>query len=71
MTKTRTESDSFGTIDVDASRYWGAQTQRSVELFRIGGYVAGDARITEINGPIGLMRRDLSLWIEGDGGEKG
>lgn len=42
-----------------------------VELFRIGGYVAGDARITEINGPIGLMRRDLRLWIEGDGGEKG
>jgi fumarate hydratase class II len=33
---TRTESDSMGTIDVDAARYWGAQTQRSLENFRIG-----------------------------------
>ncbi len=33
---TRTERDSFGPIDVPADRYWGAQTQRSVELFRIG-----------------------------------
>ena len=33
---TRTESDSFGTIEVEASRYWGAQTQRSLENFRIG-----------------------------------
>jgi fumarate hydratase class II len=37
MTKTRTESDSFGNIDVDASRYWGAQTQRSLQNFKIGG----------------------------------
>ena len=34
---TRTESDSFGNIDVDASRYWGAQTQRSLQNFKIGG----------------------------------
>ena len=34
---TRTETDSFGPIEVDASRYWGAQTQRSLEHFRIGG----------------------------------
>lgn len=33
----RQESDSFGPIAVDASRYWGAQTQRSIENFRIGG----------------------------------
>jgi len=33
---TRTESDSMGTIEVDAARYWGAQTQRSLENFRIG-----------------------------------
>src|SRR5690606_19841758 len=32
----RTESDSFGPIQVEASRYWGAQTQRSLENFRIG-----------------------------------
>ena len=34
---TRTESDSFGPIDVPADRYWGAQTQRSIQNFRIGG----------------------------------
>ena len=35
-TGTRTESDTFGPIEVDASRYWGAQTQRSLENFKIG-----------------------------------
>jgi len=34
--KTRTESDTFGPIAVPADRYWGAQTQRSIENFRIG-----------------------------------
>ena len=32
----RTESDSMGNIDVPADRYYGAQTQRSLENFRIG-----------------------------------
>ena len=36
-TKTRSESDSFGPIDIPADRLWGAQTQRSLENFRIGG----------------------------------
>jgi fumarate hydratase class II len=36
MTATRTESDTFGPIDVPADRLWGAQTQRSLENFRIG-----------------------------------
>ena len=34
---TRTERDSFGPIEVEAARLWGASTQRSVELFRISG----------------------------------
>jgi len=34
--KTRIETDSFGPIDVPADRYWGAQTQRSRQNFRIG-----------------------------------
>ena len=34
--KTRTETDSFGSIEVAASRYWGAQTQRSLQNFKIG-----------------------------------
>src|SRR5215470_7260079 len=34
--KTRTETDSFGPIDVPADRYWGAQTERSRQNFKIG-----------------------------------
>jgi len=33
---TRTETDTFGPIEVPSERYWGAQTQRSLENFRIG-----------------------------------
>jgi len=36
MTKTRTETDSFGPLEVPADKYWGAQTQRSVINFPIG-----------------------------------
>jgi fumarate hydratase, class II len=34
--KTRTETDSFGPIEVPVDRYWGAQTERSRQNFRIG-----------------------------------
>ena len=36
MTKTRTETDTFGPIEVAADRYWGAQTQRSLINFPVG-----------------------------------
>ena len=36
MTKTRTETDTFGPIEVAASRYWGAQAERSRGNFKIG-----------------------------------
>ncbi len=36
MTDTRTESDSFGPLEVPADRYWGPQTQRSLMNFPIG-----------------------------------
>ncbi|MFN3211347.1 MAG: lyase family protein, partial [Roseovarius sp.] len=36
MTATRTESDSFGPLEVAAEKYWGAQTQRSLMNFPIG-----------------------------------
>jgi fumarate hydratase, class II len=36
MAKTRTETDTFGPIEVPADRYWGAQTERSRQNFRIG-----------------------------------
>jgi fumarate hydratase class II len=35
MSATRTERDTFGPIEVPAERYWGAQTQRSLQFFRI------------------------------------
>ena len=36
MTATRTETDTFGPIEVPAEHYWGAQTQRSLQNFKIG-----------------------------------
>ena len=36
MTTTRTESDTMGQLEVDATRYWGAQTERSIHNFPIG-----------------------------------
>ena len=37
MTQSRTETDSFGPLEVPADKYWGAQTQRSLGNFKIGG----------------------------------
>jgi len=36
MTQTRTETDSFGPLEVPSDKYWGAQTQRSIMNFPIG-----------------------------------
>lgn len=36
MSETRTETDSFGPLEVPADKYWGAQTQRSIINFPIG-----------------------------------
>ena len=37
MSNVRIESDTMGQIEVQADRYWGAQTQRSLQNFKIGG----------------------------------
>ncbi len=37
MAKTRIETDTMGEVSVDSTRYWGAQTQRSLQNFTIGG----------------------------------
>jgi len=37
MSEVRVETDSMGEVEVQADRYWGAQTQRSLENFKIGG----------------------------------
>jgi Fumarase len=35
--ETRIETDSMGEVAVPVAHYWGAQTQRSLQNFRIGG----------------------------------
>jgi fumarate hydratase class II len=35
--KVRVESDTMGKLEVPADRYWGCQTQRSIDNFKIGG----------------------------------
>ena len=70
---TRTETDSFGAIEVPAERLWGAQTQRSLTNFRIGdermptpllhalGVVKQAAAI--VNGKLGLLPADIARAI--------
>jgi fumarate hydratase class II len=55
--KTRPESDTMGTIAVPADRYWGAQTQRSLEHFRIGG----DRFPRELIRAFGLLKKACAL----------
>jgi fumarate hydratase class II len=54
---TRTETDSFGPIEVPADRYWGAQTQRSLENFRIGG----DRFPREFIAALGVVKKAAAL----------
>jgi fumarate hydratase class II len=70
---TRIETDSMGAIEVDDLRYWGAQTQRSLENFRIGGermpreIVLALATVKKavaiVNHDLGLLPRDKHDWI--------
>ena len=50
MTTTRTETDSFGPIEVPADRYWGAQTARSIANFPFGPREAMPAEIVHALG---------------------
>ena len=73
MAKTRTETDTFGAIEVPAEHYWGAQTQRSLGNFKIGwekqplaivralGVVKRAA--AEINIELGLLDKKLGETI--------
>ncbi len=38
MSNVRIETDSMGQVEVPADKYWGAQTQRSLQNFKIGGH---------------------------------
>ena len=64
---TRTERDTMGPVEVPADRYWGAQTQRSLQHFRIGG----DRFPREMIRAFGILKkacaqvnRDLGLLAE-------
>src|SRR5271154_3147712 len=54
---TRTETDSFGPIEVPADRYWGAQTERSRQNFRIGH----DRMPIEIVHALGIVKLAAAL----------
>jgi fumarate hydratase class II len=53
MAATRTETDTFGPIEVPADRYWGAQAQRSLGNFRIGW----EKQPTSIVRALGIIKR--------------
>jgi fumarate hydratase class II len=71
---TRTEHDALGAVEVPAERYWGAQTQRSLEFFRIGAepmplaVIHALARIklaaARVNARLGLLKPRLARAIE-------
>lgn len=73
MTETRTETDSMGSLIVPAERLWGAQTQRSLENFRIGDermplaiiHALGDIKhsAARANANLGVLDRDLAEAI--------
>ncbi len=56
MTEYRTETDSLGPIEVDASRYWGAQTERSIRHFSIG-WADVDRMPREVVHAIGILKK--------------
>src|SRR5688572_24172412 len=54
---TRIETDSFGPIEVESDRYWGAQTQRSLQNFKIGR-----ERFTrELIAALGVLKKAAAL----------
>jgi fumarate hydratase class II len=57
MTDTRTETDSMGPIEVPDHRYWGAQTQRSLHHFSIGG----DRMPTPVIQGMALLKKAAAL----------
>src|SRR3954471_20284923 len=70
MTATRVETDSFGPIDVPADRYWGAQTQRSLQNFKIGGETMPKPLITAFCG-LKLAAAKVNMHLRALGGTIG
>jgi fumarate hydratase, class II len=69
----RVETDSMGEVKVPASAYWGAQTQRSIQNFKIGGHRFSPAMIRAFgivkkaaaltNRDLGKLPEDKCQWI--------
>jgi fumarate hydratase class II len=57
MSNVRIETDSMGPIEVASDRYWGAQTQRSLQNFKIGGHRFGRPVIRAF----GLVKKAAAL----------
>ena len=69
----RTETDTFGRIEVDSSKYWGAQSQRSIKNFDIGWEIQPKSIIralgiikaaaAEVNVGYGILDKDIGKNI--------
>ena len=69
----RTETDTFGKIEVDSSKYWGAQSQRSLKNFDIGWEIQPKSIIralgiikaaaAEVNMVYGILNKDIGKNI--------
>ena len=57
LSATRTETDSFGPLEVPADKYWGAQTQRSIRNFPIGW----EKQPTAIVRALGVIKKACAL----------
>ena len=74
MSDVREESDSMGTIEVRADRYWGAQTERSLHFFAIGDETMPAAVLrafgvlklasAQVNQALGKLDKDKAELIE-------
>jgi len=60
MTEYRTEADSIGSIQVDATRYWGAQTERSIHHFSIG-WPQADRMPIEVVHAMGILKKAAAM----------
>ena len=58
MSMKRIETDSMGDISVAADRYWGAQTERSLHHFNIGG----DIMPCEVTHAFGLLKKAAAFF---------
>jgi fumarate hydratase class II len=65
VTSTRTETDSFGPLEVAADAYWGAQTQRSIENFPFGSQ---ERMPLEIVHALGFVKQAAARVNARDGG---